>query len=611
MNYLNVKPSLKGLCADCGDFLIENQLKKRDLWSKFVDQYRLQLNGVTGGYSGEYWGKMLRGGVLVYKFTQNEELFEVLTETVRDMLTTAERDGRVSTYSRDTEFHGWDMWCRKYVILSLEYYLDICRDEKLSREIISFLRGAADYIIDHIGLGEGQIHINRTTNVWFGLNSSSILEPMVRLYNITGKKRYLDFAEYIVKSGFAEGYNIVERAYENLVLPYQYGVAKAYEMMSCFEGLLEFYLVTGIEKYKTAVLNFAHAVIDSEVTVIGSCGCTHELFDHAKNRQTQYYFDIMQETCVTVTWMKFCSRLLLLTGDSIFADQIEHSFYNAYLGALNTQDKDCDSVIEHIKEKGLVRTSFAFDSYSPLIPGKRGRKSGGFQVLHDKTYFGCCVCIGSAGAGIFANHAVLGEDGKVVINFYEKGSYEIDGGKIKIDIDTLYPADGNIKIKVCSEVDFELKLRIPKWAGDEGYSTVSVKKGENEFELSFDMSIRETLPITWDIDALYTKCSGTVKPPILVKHKEEEDRYISLARGPLVLAADSRLGKDAFSEFSFKRENGAIEYRVCEDKGFADGENAVLKCEFTGEDGTPFFLINYSSAGKDWKTPIAAWLPTK
>ena len=65
----------------------------------------------------------------IYEFTRDEELYDVLTESVRDMLTVAEGDGRVSTYERESEFNGWDMWSRKYVILACEYYLDICHDE--------------------------------------------------------------------------------------------------------------------------------------------------------------------------------------------------------------------------------------------------------------------------------------------------------------------------------------------------------------------------------------------------------------------------------------------------------------------------------------------------
>ncbi len=617
MQFLKSEQKYDGLSAKTAEFLLREQLCDRATWQRFVDQFRHPIDGGNNGWRGEYWGKMMRGGALVYEFSGNEELYGVLTETVRDMLTVIDAEGRISSFTKETEFRAWDLWCRKYVILGMEYYLDICRDGELKAEIVSFISRAADYVIAHIGRGEGQIHINKATNHWLGLNSSSILEPMVRLYNLTGERKYFDFCTYIVESGGAEGVNIFERAYENVLKPYQYGVSKAYEMMSCFEGLLEYYRVTGIEKYRKAVVNFAKSVLETEVSVIGSCGCTHELFDHTKARQTQFYDGIMQETCVTVTWMKLCSQLLRLTGESVFADAIEHSFYNAYLGSLNENmivPQDDYITRRFAKEFGegeITVTPLPFDSYSPLIPGRRGRKVGGFQFLADRSYYGCCVCIGAAGLGVFTKHAILESDGAVVVNFYENGINRLatESGRIVIETETKYPADGRITMKIGSEREFDLRLRVPEWSkktnlkARDGYANVHVPSGESEVVLELDMSIRETLPESWDLDVLYINTCGTMRPPVAVRHKEEDDRYISLSRGPLTLAADSRLGKDAGSHFSFERKGKKLACRIAED------DNYLLKCEFTSEDGEKFFLVDYQSAGKDWESEIAAWLP--
>ena len=107
------------------DFLQKEQLKDRELWAKFVDQFRTQPDAENFGWRGEFWGKMMRGASLVYEYSQDAELYDVLTESVKDMLSTAEADGRVSTYVREKEFDAWDIWCRKYVILGMEYYLEI------------------------------------------------------------------------------------------------------------------------------------------------------------------------------------------------------------------------------------------------------------------------------------------------------------------------------------------------------------------------------------------------------------------------------------------------------------------------------------------------------
>ena len=39
------------------------------------------------------------------------------------------------------------------------------------------------------------------------------------------------------------------------------------------------------------------------------------------------------------------------------------------------------------------------------------------------------------------------------------------------------------------------------------------------------------------------------------------------------------------------------------------GESCLLRCELAATDGEPITLVDYASAGRDWETMIAAWLP--
>ncbi len=608
----------KGVADQAAQFLQKEQLTDAKLWAKFVDVFRSRPDGENQGWRGEFWGKMMRGGALIYAYTQDQELYNVLTASVKDMMTTAEQDGRVSSYAREAEFDSWDIWCRKYVILACEYYLEICQDEDLKKEIVTFISRCADYIVAHIGNGEGQKRITDASRSWYGVNSSSVLEPIVRLYKLTGKQSYLDFATYIVNEGGARGINIFELAFENKLYPYQYGVSKAYEMISCFEGLLEYYDVTKIEKYKTAVLNFGKAVMSSEISIIGSCGITHELFDHTRTRQTVQQEDVMQETCVTVTWMKFCSRLLALTGDTSFADQMEHSFYNAYLGAFNTQHKESPYVFNKFRKLGIEPKSsyLPFDSYSPLTPGIRGVKVGGNQVLPDNSYYGCCACIGAAGVGVFLQHAVTADDEGIVINFFEQGAAKVTykGVAVTLTMETDYPAHGNIKITVETDrpASFALKVRNPGWSDlPLGYTLYQKEWSRDTVELNFDMKIKTHLPERWEKDVVYTDMSN-MQPgshaagPKTVYYNKKEADFVALTRGPLTLAADSRTGKPADSAFCF-----APQGTLCAEKEIAPGVPCLVKLEFTDHTGEKFYLVDYASAGRDWETTIAAWLPTK
>ena len=144
----------------------------------------------------------MRGASFVYSYTKNEKLYEILSQTVSDMLDSADEDGRITSYAKNHEFDGWDMWSRKYVLLGMQYFLEICEDDKLLEKIINSMKKQVDYLIEKIGPEEdGKKPITKATRHWRGLNSSSILEPIVRLYSITKEKKYFDFAEYIVSCG--------------------------------------------------------------------------------------------------------------------------------------------------------------------------------------------------------------------------------------------------------------------------------------------------------------------------------------------------------------------------------------------------------------------------
>ena len=165
----------------------ENQLLDPARWSLFVSFFRDKADSPDRAWRGEFWGKMMRGAAFTYSYTKNDELYDMLTETVIDMLSTEDENGRISTYEIDSkdgfsEFDGWDLWSRKYVLLGMQYYLEICKDKDFKDKIIASMCRQMDYIISKIGRAEdGKKRIVFATRNWRGLNSSSILEPVVRL----------------------------------------------------------------------------------------------------------------------------------------------------------------------------------------------------------------------------------------------------------------------------------------------------------------------------------------------------------------------------------------------------------------------------------------------
>ena len=624
--------AFRGITDDTARFVEDFQLTDAALWRRFVEQFRTDADVHDAGWRGEYWGKMMRGACFVYDYTRSPALYEILTLTVRDLLESMDADGRISTYPKDREFFGWDIWSRKYVLLGMQYFLEICEDAELAHDIIHSMCRQVDYLIAHIGRAEdGKKPITKATNHWRGLNSSSILEPVVRLYNLTGVQRYLDFAAYIVEEGGTSVANIFKLAYQDKLYPYQYPMTKAYEMTSCFEGLLEYYRVQGEAWHREAIIRYAGKVLESDFTVIGSSGCTHELFDHSTVRQANTTNGkIMQETCVTVTLMKFFYQLTLLTGDAAYADAFERSYYNAYLGAVNTEHSIEPTVRELLP--GAVVEPLPFDSYSPLTAGSRGNGIGGLKRMADNHYYGCCACIGAAGIGLVPKMALLRATDGIAVNLYIPGIMETvspAGKSVRLTVNTEYPKGGTVRILVETEErsPFTVLLRNPGWSertevqinGEtveavQGYIPVhrSWHSGD-EIVLRLDMRTRAVYPVPYGHEILMNEVIWGEN--YMVPTYDEEDPaakyHISLRRGPLVLAADSGLGYDAAGVFPIAvGEDGCVDARMPEQDTALYPHMAELEVPL--ENGEHFRVTDYASAGKKWDgvNKIAAWICT-
>ncbi len=542
--------SYRGLPERKLRWLAERQLKDRNAWTHFVEAYVEHPDSDDAGWRGEYWGKMMRGACIAQAYLDDPELLAVLTEAVEGLLAAQEEDGRLSSYSRETELMGWDMWSRKYVLTGLQHFYDICPDAALRGRILSAMCRHADCILAKVGPGPEKRSVFETSQNWKGVNSCSILEPFVRLYTMTGETRYLDFARYLVDCGGCSEKNLIDLALDGRRKPSEYPEYKAYETMSYFEGVLAFYEATGERRALDAVLAFADAVARHEITVIGCAGCTLEIFDNAAVRQTDAGNGIMQETCVTVTWMRFCARLYTLTGDARWADCVETAAFNALYGATNESNELIWSMELRVWMKNLP-----IDSYSPVSGGRRGRGVGGFKVYPDGYYYGCCVCIAAAGFALVPRLAVTRRDDGFALSGLFDGTVRTKtpaGRDVEIEISGGYPLGGEVRVKVSPAAPerFAVAVRVPSFAeGAELVAdgeTVAVRPGfhrvEREWRAGSEIVLR--LPMRVETLRLNGRCA--------------------YRRGPIVLAECADGPADAWMLTETVRDDSGAERALCD-----------------------------------------------
>lgn len=581
-------------------FAKTNQLLNPNTWANFVRVFRADSDDHDLGWRGEYWGKMMRGACLIYRYTPDPQLYEVLEATVLDMLDAQRGDGRFSTYSREAQLQGWDIWSRKYILTAMLHFHGICKDSSLKDRILSAMCRHIDALIADVGDGEGQRPITETSNFWGCMNSCTILDPVVELYTLTGKQEYLDFAKYIISTGGCSNGDLLETALENTKMPHEYPQVKAYEMMSFFEGLLSYYELTGEEKYLTAVTNFVEAVYASDITVIGCAGCTHELFDHSAVRQTLASDGIMQETCVTVTWMRLLARLHLLTGEVRYMDRIEQSAYNALYGSANVH------MLQQyeLPEMNLMEP-MPFDSYAPLYNKPRGLGVGGLKRFAFGGHYGCCACIASAGIAIFPLCAVLKGDSGFTVNSFLGGVIREttpSGQSLTMQMENTYPTSGSWRctLELSHPEEFTFTLRVPSFS--EG--TQLLLNGETQ-----------TVP-----ESGYVCFSRIWNPGDTLEYRAdwqletlELGGRTAFTYGPLVLARDAEKegGADLEAVLPLKTENGKLSYTP---EAPVAEYNELVRLRVDLTDGCKLLLTDFASCGKRWLNKfnrMTVWMNTE
>ena len=500
---------------------------------------------------GEMWGKAVRSGSMFYRYTKDPELKTILDNTVQDLLSTQNENGSISCTPVDQQpgSENGDLWERKYVMLGLEEYYQWVNPDST---VLNALKKHADCIIDQVGHAPKKEIVDlgwSATNIGYEpchIESSTLLEPFMRLYNWTGEQRYLDFARYIVESGGTKHFDLIQQAYDNTD-PYLMSghYPKAYEMMSMFEGVVEYYRVTGDERCRQAFMNLFNNIRKREITIIGNAGADQpyhpnvagEAWGNTAYEQTNPNITRMMETCVGVTWMKFCSQIMRLTGDPAPADEIEKYVYNGLLGAMKP-------------------TGDGF-SYVNLLNGNKVVNYG-WGWHFDDFYVTCCNLNGPMGLAYIPYVAVMTSEEGPIVNLYNAGEVNMNTRTqpLQLTIDTDFPLTGHVVINVNPEKaeNFTMKLRIPSWSQNTALS-VNGEKVEatpgTYAELNRKWNPGDRIEIDFDMTC------RVINAPL--GSNRAGDNFQAVVRGPIVLARDENIDPNFDQPVAIQAdENGVV-----------------------------------------------------
>ena len=453
-------------------------------------------------WDGEHVGKWLHAATLAWVSTGDPALREKLDYVAAELCKCQLDDGYLGTYEEKNRWKSWDVWAHKYNLIGLLTYVRYTGNTAS----LNTCRRMADLLCNTFGEEPGKRDIIKA-GPQVGMAPTSVLEPMMLLYRLTGEPRYLDFCKYILRAWEQPNGPKIISTLLTLKRVDKIANAKAYEMLSCLNGALEYYRTTGEAQILQACLNAWQDIVDHRLYLTGAASYW-EVFHDDYDLPNE---NLVGETCVTVTWIQFNAQLLRLTGEARFADQLEHVILNQLFGA---QKCDGSAWGYYVQMEGRK-------PYTANLDGQ------------------CCLSSGPRGVALIPTFAVTTDAEGLVVNLYDAGTANLtlrDHTSVALSTETKYPRNGRIRMRLeLGEAKaFAVKLRVPRWCGNAEVAVNGKRIKGRPNALGY--LILDRVWKQGDKIELRLKLE-----PRLITGDHGNRGKVALLYGPLVLAADEAL----------------------------------------------------------------------
>jgi len=476
-----------------------NRLAKLDP-DRLLEGYRKRPGRQS--WDGEHVGKWLHAATLAWVNTGDPALLKKLDFVAAELVKCQLQDGYLGTYLDKDRWTEWDVWAHKYNLIGLITYMRYTGN----LEPLQACRRMGDLLCNTFGDDHGKRDIIQAGE-HVGLAPTSVLEPMVLLYRLTGEPRYLAFCQYILRAWEQPNGPKVISTLLTAKRVDKVGNGKAYEMLSCLNGALEYYRTVGGDRLLEACLNAWQDIVDNRLYLTGASSygeLFHDDFDLPN-------VNSVGETCVTVTWLQFNAQLLRLTGEARFAEQLERVILNQLMGA---QQPDGSAWGYYVQMEGKKPYSSTLDGH-------------------------CCLSSGPRGIALIPTFAITTDPDGVVVNLYDTAVARLslhDHTPVTAVIEGAFPSDGRVHVRVesASGRPFMVKLRKPAWC-----PVTLVRLNGKVLAEPPEMNGYIAITRSWrrhDVIELEFR----LQPRLIVGDHLNEGK-IALLYGPLVLAADEAL----------------------------------------------------------------------
>ena len=391
----------------------------------------------------------------VYKWTEavgfvlqsgdRPELRASAQKAIDEVVAVQEPSGYLNTYYMDdrkslrmlpqTQTTGHELYNIGHMLQGAIAYYRATGDRKLLDAGIRFV---GDFLIPNYGPAPKNPIVSGHPEIEMGL---------IELYRITGDKRQLDLAGYILQGD--KRMDLPERRTIYMFSGTPFTARTKLEghavraMYACC-GATDYYLETGDDSYWKTLNRLWNDMTTTKMYVTGGVGSRSdgEAFGDAYELPN---FRAYGESCAAIGNMMWNWRMLAATGDAKFSDVIERALYNGINSGMSL-----DGTMY------CYRNPLAFDSTT----GDKIR-----NPWYDVT---CCPPNLERTFGSLPGYFYSTSNDGIYVHLYDNSELDWhleNGTGLKVTQKTNYPLDGNVEINVtpAQSAEFVVYLRIPGW----------------------------------------------------------------------------------------------------------------------------------------------------
>lgn len=494
---------------------------------------------------------------------KNSELETLADEAIKIVCCAQEENGYLNTlytinnpqkaFTNLYEHH--ELYCFGHFAEAGIAYYNATGKDKLLKAVIKY----ADLICEVFG--ENGIQ---------GYDGHEIAEmALVKLYRLTGDKKYLDTAKLFTQRRGTKPYYFdkersINRASDEICYEYNQAhlpvleqteaVGHAVRAVYLYSGMADIAMETADKELFNVCRTLFDNITERKMYITGGIGSSKDgeafTFDYDLPNDLAY-----AESCASIGLVFFAQRMLQMDFNSKYADIIERCLYNGILSGISEDGK-------------------SFFYVNPLevnpIACKRDSRKNHIKTVRQK-WFNCACCPPNI-ARLISNigeYCFTETDDTIFINQYISSTAKCRNGDINIEEE--YIENGKVSIKINPEKPLTLALRIPEWCKNFKFNRqpLKIEKGYAYFNIKNQAEI--TAEFLLKIKLI--KCSPRVRSNIgktavmrgpIVYCLEEIDNgaelhLLRLAKNPNFSYYNNSITADGYREF-IKSESLYEEY---------------------------------------------------